>query len=354
MYTVVTDTSANLDQQWLIDHDVPVIPFHYYVNGNDNTCTNTRGFDGKAFYNAMRAGEKVTTSQITPQAFMDVFRPLLQSGQDILFVSMSSGISGSFSQCQSATRELEEEFPERTIRLVDTYSASLGEGLLVVKAVECRDQGMPLEETFELLQNLRHSMCQVFTVDDLKYLRNTGRLSNMAALVGMVLNIKPLLKGDTEGKIVSFAKIRGRRKAVMGLAEQYDKFVREAGSQMIGIAHADCQEDVDYLISLLNQHNPPKDILTVMYEPVTGSHVGPGTLALFFFGDARFRGAGDSILSTITQKVSESREAIHATIIQKVGESREAIRSTITQKVDEGKEALRSTIEQFKGGRNEK
>ncbi|MBR6187258.1 MAG: DegV family protein [Clostridia bacterium] len=339
MYKVLTDTSANLDQQWLIDHDVPVIPFHYYVNGKDNTCTNTRGFDGKAFYNAMRAGEKVTTSQITPQAFIDGFKPWLDQGQDILFVSMSSGISGSFSQSQSAARELEEAYPQRKIRLVDTYSASLGEGLLVVKAVECRDKGTPIEEAFELLQELRHSMCQVFTVDDLKYLRNTGRLSNMAALVGMVLNIKPLLKGDTEGKIVSFAKLRGRKKAVIGLVEQYDKFVRNAGSQMIGIAHADCQEDVDYLISLLKRNNPPKDIMTVMYEPVTGSHVGPGTLALFFFGDAKFRGASDSLLASITQRVDEGREAL---------------RSTITQKVDEGKEAIRSTIDQIKGGRGDK
>ena len=319
MYTVITDTSANLDQQWLIDHQVPVIPFHYFVNGKDNTCTNTRGFDGAAFYGAMRAGERVTTSQITPQAFIDGFRPVLRAGRDILFVSMSSGISGSFSQGQFAARELEEEFPERKILLVDTYSASLGEGLLVAKAVEFRDRGMPLEEAFAQLQSLRHSMCQVFTVDDLKYLRNTGRLSNVAALVGMVLNIKPLLKGDTEGKIVSFAKVRGRRKAVMGLAEQYDKFVRDAGKQTVGIAHADCQEDVDFLIGLLRQNNPPKDILTVMYEPVTGSHVGPGTLALFFFGDARFRGPGESLLSVISQKVDERKEAIRSTIGQITG-----------------------------------
>ena len=324
MFKVITDTSANLDQQWLIENDVPVIPFHYYVGGKDNTCTNTRGFDGAAFYSAMRAGEKVTTSQITPQAYLDTFRPILEAGQDILFVSMSSGISGSYSQSQFATRELKEDFPERTIHTVDTYGASLGEGLLVVKAVECRDQGVSLEDTYQLLQKLRHSMCQVFTVDDLKYLRNTGRLSNMAALVGMVLNIKPLLKGDTEGRIVSFAKVRGRKKAIIGLAEQYDKYVRDADQQMIGIAHADCQEDVDYLISLLRQKHPPKEIMTVMYEPVTGSHVGPGTVALFFFGDDKFRGAGESLLSTITQKV------------------------------DEGKEAIRSTIGQIKGGKNDK
>ena len=317
MFAIVTDTSANLDCQWLEEHRVIVIPFHYYVEGQDNTCTDTQGFDGASFYNAMRAGQKVTTSQITPQAYLDTFRPLLEQGQDVLFVSMSSGISGSFSQSQSAARELQEEFPDRALRLVDTLGASLGEGLLAVRAVACRDEGMSLEDTYALLQKLRHSMCQVFTVDDLTYLRNTGRLSNMAAAIGMVLNIKPLLKGNTEGKIVSFAKIRGRRRAIMGMAEQYDRLVRGAEEQTIGIAHADCQEDVDYLISLLKANHPPKEIMTVMYEPVTGSHVGPGTLALFFFGDESFRGQQDSLLSAITHKVEEGKETLLSALGQK-------------------------------------
>ena len=316
MYEIITDTSANLDQKWLSEHRVKVIPFHYFVGGEDLTCTETREFDGPAFYNAMRSGEKVTTSQITPQAYLDVFRPILSRGDDILFVSMSSGISGSYAESHVAAAELSEEFPDRTIDLVDTYSASLGEGLLVVKAVECRDQGMPLEETYELLQDLRHSMCQVFTVDDLKYLRNTGHVSNVKALVGSVLNIKPLLKGDTEGKIVNFENARGRKKALRAMAEQYDRYVRDADRQQIGIAHADCQEDVDLLIGMLKENNPPKDILTVVYEPVTGSHVGPGTVALFFFGDAAFRGKSESILSTLSQKMEDRKEAIRTSIEQ--------------------------------------
>lgn len=310
MFAIITDTSANLDRKWLEAHNVLAIPFHYMVKGQDCTCLDTESFDGAAFYNAMRAGEKVTTSQITPQAYHDTMRPVLEQGQDILYISMSSGISGSYSQAELAARELREEFPDRKIYTVDTLGASLGEGLLVVKAVECRDRGEDLEKIYAMLMKLRHSMCQVFTVDDLKYLRNTGRLSNVAAIVGMVLNIKPLLKGNTEGKIVSFAKIRGRRRAIQGIAEQYDKLVRNADQQTIGIAHADCQEDVDYLISLLRANHPPKDILTVMYEPVTGSHVGPGTLALFFLGDEAFRGQNDSLLGAISQKVDESRETI--------------------------------------------
>ena len=314
MFTIITDTSANLDRWWLEKNQVLAIPFHYLVRGEDCTCLDTEHFDGASFYNAMRNGEKVTTSQITLQAYQDVMRPVLEKGQDILYISMSSGISGSYSQAELSARELREEFPQRIIYTVDTLSASLGEGLLVVRAVEWRDQGKSIEETYQMLMQLRHPMCQVFTVDDLKYLRNTGRLSNVAALVGMMLNIKPLLKGNTEGKIVSFAKVRGRKRSLQGIAEQYDKLVRNAQDQVIGIAHADCQEDVDYLISLLKAKHPPKDILTVMYEPVTGSHVGPGTVALFFFGDDAFRGQNDSLLSTISQKVDEGKEAILATL----------------------------------------
>ena len=319
MFSIVTDTSANLDREWLVEHNVGAIPFHFYVNGEDLTCTDTRGFDGKQFYDAMRAGEKVTTSQITPQAYLDHMRPLLQEGQDILFVGMSSGISGSYSQAEIAAKELREEFPQRVIYTVDTLSASLGEGLLVARAVECRDAGETLKDTYTLLQMLRHSMCQVFTVDDLKYLRNTGRLSNVKAMIGMVLNIKPLLKGDHEGKIVSFQQVRGRRKAIMAMAERYNALVRDADKQMIGIAHADCQADVDYLISLLNAKQPPKEIMTVMYEPVTGSHVGPGTLALFFFGDQKFREQNESLLSSLSQKVDEGKETLLA-LAQKRGQ----------------------------------
>ena len=172
---------------------------------------------------------------------------------------------------------------------MDTLSASLGEGLLVLEAADCRDRGMTLDETADRLMAMRHRMAQVFTVEDLKYLRRTGRLSNVTALVGMMLNIKPLLKGDNEGTIVTFARTRGRRQSIQGLAERYDALVRHPEQQVVGIAHADCPEDAETLASLLRAKHPPKEIMTVCYEPVTGSHVGPGTLALFFLGDEDVR-----------------------------------------------------------------
>ncbi|MBR6300102.1 MAG: DegV family protein [Clostridia bacterium] len=295
MFSVVTDTSANLDCELAKERNIHIVPFHYYVNGEDMTCTDTRSFDGKTFYDAMRAGAKVTTSQITPQSYIDTLTPLLEKGEDILFVGMSSGISGSYASAETAAAQLRMDFPERQIHLVDTLGASLGEGLLAVKAAECRDAGASVADTAALLDEMRVGMCQVFTVDDLKYLRRTGRLSNIVALVGTVLNIKPLLKGNQEGKIVSFATVRGRRRSIQAMAERYNSMVKDAANQTIGIAHADCADDVKYLIGLLNEKNPPKEIMTVMYEPVTGSHVGPGALALFFMGDEKFRGEGLSL-----------------------------------------------------------
>ena len=288
-FSIVTDTSANLPTPWLRQHDVTVIPFHYTVNGREMACLDTEAFNGAAFYTAMRNGTAVTTSQINPQAYIDTITPLLQAGRDILFVGMSSGISGSFQSAQIAVTQLRESFPGREFRMVDTLAASLGEGILVMRAAEYRDRGMSLSETAKILLSMRRNMCQVFTVDDLMFLKKTGRVSGAAALVGTVLQIKPLLKGNDKGQIVTYAKARGRRKAIDALAKRYDELVVDASSQVVGIAHADCEKDADLLATLLMRNHPPREILTVMYEPVTGSHVGPGTLALFFLGDEDVR-----------------------------------------------------------------
>ena len=282
MFQIVTDTSANLPTELTERNQILVIPFFYYVNGAQNVCNDTKRFDGRTFYNAMREGAEVTTSQINPQHYMDAMRPILENGDDILFVGMSSGISGAYHCAELAAEELSEDFPERKIRLIDTLGASLGEGLLVLRAIREKVAGLGVDEVYRKLLSLRHRLCNIFTVDDLKYLKKGGRLSNMAFLVGSLLHIKPLLKGNEEGRIVAFAKVRGRKKALEELAERYDRYVSDAGDQVVGIAHADCPEDAARLIELLKRNHPPREFLTVGYEPVTGSHVGPGTLALFF------------------------------------------------------------------------
>ena len=289
MFNIVTDTSSNLPTAYLEQEQITVIPFTFHTESGEQSCMDTASFDAKAFYTAMRNGEKVTTSQIPPQRFVDYLRPMLERGEDVLFVSMSSGISGSYASSKIAANQLSEEFPDRKILTVDTYSASLAEGIVVMRAVECREQGMSIEETYKLLRALRHRVAQIFTVGDLRYLKRTGRLSNLEAAVGTVLQIKPLLKGDPEGKIVCFAKVRGRQKAIEAIAKRYEELVVEPETQTVCISHADCEADAQILASLLRRSKKPKDILIVDYEPVTGSHVGPGALALFFLSDENVR-----------------------------------------------------------------
>ena len=289
MFRIVTDTSSNLPTAYLQAENITVIPFTFHTESGEQSCMDTASFDAKAFYTAMRNGEKVTTSQIPPQRFVDNIRPMLENGEDVLFVSMSSGISGSYASSKIAANQLAEEFPERKMLTVDTYSASLAEGIVVMRAVECRKEGLSIDETYRILRALRHRIAQIFTVGDLRYLKRTGRLSNLEAAVGTVLQIKPLLKGDPEGKIVCFAKVRGRQRAIEEMAKRYEELVVSPETQTVCISHADCEADAQILASMLRRSKPPKDILIVDYEPVTGSHVGPGALALFFVSDDNVR-----------------------------------------------------------------
>lgn len=301
MYVIVTDTSANIPTPLLREKGLDFLPYYYYIDGQEQECLDTERFDGHGFYQAIREGREVTTSQITPNRYVEHFTPILESGRDVIFVSMSSGISGSCHSAQSAAAELMERFPGRTVAVVDTISASLGEGLVALKGAEWREQGLSLEENVRAMEAMSQKMCQVFTVDNLVHLRRMGRLSGITAKVGSVLNIKPILKGNEEGKIVAFSVARGRRKSVEALAKVYRRFVELEEIQTVGIAHADCPDDAAYLEALLRLEKPPKEILTVCYEPVTGAHVGPDTLALFFMSDEHVRSA--NLLSDIAEKL---------------------------------------------------
>ena len=289
MYQIMTDTSANLPTPLLAERKIGILPFTYRMEGKEYQCLDTERFDGHAFFDAIRKGVKVDTAQINPTMFEEAFRPVLEAGDDLIFVSMSSGISGSYQSSRLAVLELELAFPDRKIATVDTHGASLGEGFVALRGADLRDAGVPFEEAVAELEHMSKCMCQIFTVDDLMHLRRTGRLSNFSAIVGTMLMLKPLLKGDEEGRIVSFAKYRGRRKALQAIAKAYSEHVVDPESQIVGIAHADCPEDAQWLIDRINESKPPKEILNVMYEPVTGSHVGPDTLALFFLGGETVR-----------------------------------------------------------------
>lgn len=287
-FAVITDNAANLLAEHLIKRDILVMPLEFYLDGTPYICRSVDEIDGKAFYGEL--GDKdIKTAQNNPQKYLDVMEPILQEGRDIFCVTLSSGISGTYTSACIAAAQLREEYPERKICIIDSLGASLGEGLLVLRACDCRDAGMSVDETAAVIDDMRVRMCQVFTVDDLRFLRKGGRITGTVAFIGTLLDFKPLLKGNENGQIVMTGKVRGKKRAIAAMAEKYEALVSDPQNQCIGIANAACPEDAKQLEELLKKNKPPREILTVCYEPVTGVHVGPGALALFFLGDADVR-----------------------------------------------------------------
>lgn len=284
MTQLFTDTSANLPVEIIDEYGIEVVPFSYTIDGVEYIPE--REFDGKAFYAAMRAGSEVKTSMVNAGTFIEHFKAALDAGKDVLYIGMSGGISGTANAALMAKQELDEEYPDRKIVVIDTLAASLGEGLFVIKAAEQLKDGVALDAIEEAIRAQVPSMCQSFTVDDLKYLKNTGRVSGAAAIIGNVLSIHPILIGDYEGKIVVKAKVRGMKRTLDALAERYAELALSK-TETIGIAHADNEEGKAYLVQRLRDKGLTGKCLSVCYEPVTGSHVGPGTVALFFFGTDR-------------------------------------------------------------------
>ena len=314
-FVVATDTSSNLPTALVRQYDLKEIAFSYFYEGEEHQCLDTEAFDGDAYYERIKKGLRVTTSQIAPQTYVDFFEPFLQEGQDLIYVAMSSGISGSCNSAYIAANELMEKYPERRVEVVDTRGAALGEGLIALQAAKMRDEGVNTELAAARLRVVSERMFNVFTVDDLMHLKRGGRLSNVSAMIGTVLQIKPILKGNEEGKIVAFAKVRGRRQSIRTLAQMYDRLVVEPEKQLVGIVEAGCKDEAAQLAAMLRENHPPREILTVEYEPVTGSYVGPGALALFFESEEGVRSYdGGSIAGLMKAAVARASETASETL----------------------------------------
>lgn len=284
MIRVFTDFASNLPPQAVEEYKIHMIPMPYAVDGRE--ADPAVPFDAIAFYEAMRQGADVRTSMPSPGMVRELWAPCLEQGDDVLCLCLSSGISGTFGMLSMLAKELEQEYPGRKVRVLDTRGASMGEGQHVIDASRLAASGMELEELCAYLEGQIERMNQYFVVDHLKYLHKTGRLWGGAALAGQLLQIKPILFGDEEGHIVVRDKVRGKKRAVERLAELYAE-KRTDPAEPVSIAQADCPADALHLQHLLRQAGQTGPITVVGYEPVTGSHVGPGTLALFFFGDKR-------------------------------------------------------------------
>lgn len=287
-FIVFTDGCSNLPGNILNRQQIRTLPFTYTIHGQQVVYNgDIESFDAHAHYELLRGGELIQTSLTNTQQFVDHFRPVLEEGHDVIYIGISSGISGTYQASSIAAAELMEEFPDRRVRTVDSLGAGLGTGLLTILATDLRDAGKTVDEAADILDQKRMDLCEFFTVDDLMFLRRTGRLSTTGALVGTMLNIKPILRGDEEGHIVVCQKCHGRKKAVDTLAELYRSRVVDAGNQIVAISHGDCLEEAEVLADKIRAIAEPKELIFCPHEPVTGSHVGPGMLAVFFFGEGR-------------------------------------------------------------------
>ena len=279
-YNIVTDSCCDLRPETYEQLNLTVVPLSMEFRGQVREDKSDDSI--KEVYAALRAGESAQTAAVNPDRWLNAMEPHLAEGRDVLVMAFSSGLSTTYQSAVIAVEELREKYPERTIYVVDTLCASRGEGLLVWYACKKRDEGMTLDELHKWVEDTKLHLCHWFTVDDLMHLRRGGRVSGVAAAVGTALRIKPLLKGDEAGRIVVFGKVQGRKRSVRALADNFAANAELLGRWPIGIAHAGCRDEALALAAMLKESDPKARIILVDYEPVTGSHVGPGALAMFY------------------------------------------------------------------------
>ena len=293
MFQVFVDSAANIPAEIVKKYGIHVISFVNHINGEDivnfdiNLNQEEEREKGKQYYEAVRRGARVKTSLINTAEFIAHFTPVLEAGEDIMYFSLSKNISGTYNAACLAAEELKEQFPERKLRLIDSLNASLAQGILAIYATEMRNSGMEFEMIGDILDRQVPRMNGIFTVGDLKYLSNTGRISKTTASVGNILNIKPILRGNRDGYIVEFKKCRGRKKSLDTLVELVCDNIENPEDQIIGIAHADAYEESLYVMEEIQKRIKVREFINTSYDYCTGSHVGPDTIALFFMAADR-------------------------------------------------------------------
>lgn len=294
MFQIVVDSAANIPAELVKKYDIGVISFVNYVNGQPLTCFDPdltmeqERIKGKEYYDALRAGAEIKTGLISSGDFEECFRSIMENNEDVLYFSLSKNISGTFNSARIAAQELMENPPMgRRIRMIDSLNASLAQGILAIYASEMRSQGMDFDTIADTLETYPARMNGIFTVGDLKYLAKTGRLSGSAALIGNILSIKPILRGNKDGYIVQYKKCRGRKSALNTLVSLVCETIIDPKEQIIGIAHADSYEDSLYVMEEIQKRIQVREFINTSYDYCTGSHVGPDTIALFYMAKDR-------------------------------------------------------------------
>ena len=283
-YQIITDSCCDFTEEQYRQWDVVSVPLTVTYNG-ENHENFSRPEDVKAFYDQLRTGVMATTAAVNPDGWAQAMEPFLKDGKDILILAFSSGLSTTYQSAVIAAKELREAYPHRTIHVVDTLCAALGQGLLVWHAAKKRDEGMTLEELTAWVEANKLNLCHWVTVDDLSHLKRGGRISATTAIVGTMLNIKPIIFVDNDGHLINTAKVRGRKTAMEYLVKKFQETGLEQDT--VFIAHGDCPQDAAALEALVREKTNVKNVITGYVGPVIGAHTGPGVLVVFFMGTKR-------------------------------------------------------------------
>ena len=283
-YKIITDSCCDFTQQQYDELGVACAPLTVMYRGESHSNFSDP-IAVKAFYDELRSGVTASTSAVNPDGWAELMEEALKAGQDVLALAFSSGLSTTYQSAVIAAKDLREIYPDRKILVVDTLCAALGQGLLVWYACKKRDEGMDIDSLCNWIEENKLNICHWVTVDDLSHLKRGGRISATTALVGTMLNIKPIIYVDNDGHLINTAKVRGRKAAIDFLAKQLE----ETGTdkEIAFIAHGDCPEDAAALEALVKEKCGVKEVITGFVGPVIGAHTGPGVLVLFFMGSHR-------------------------------------------------------------------
>lgn len=284
-YRIITDNCCDFPAEMYEELNLSVVPLVVRFQNKELSHYSENWL--RKMYAGLRAGEEATTSAVNPQGWEAVIEPVLAAGQDALVLAFSSGLSTTYQSAVIAATELSEKYPDRKIRVIDTLCASLGQGLLVWYACQKRDAGMAYDELADWVESHKLNLCHWFTVDDLMFLKRGGRVSASTALVGTMLQIKPVMHMDDEGHLINVAKARGRKASIEALAKKLGETGLPGENDTVFICHGDCLEDAQMLAQIVKETYGVKNVFIYYTGAVIGSHSGPGTLALFFLGSKR-------------------------------------------------------------------
>ena len=284
-YVITVNSTVDLPKEWLEERHVPVVPLKYTIDRE--TYTDMEGLSAKEFFAKLREGKMSVTSQVNPEEAAELLEPYVKDGKDILHLGFSSGLSGTLNSMRIAGQMLEEKYPEAKVIVIDTLCACLGEGLLLYKALQQKAMGKTIDETAQWVEENKLHICHNVTVDDLNHLHRGGRVSKTTAVLGTLVQIKPIIHMDDNGKLQVIGKERGRKKSLNKIVDMAVEQSKGWDNDIIMITHGDCIEDAEYVAKLVREKMGIDNILINNIGTVIGSHTGPGVVAVFCMGDKR-------------------------------------------------------------------